>query len=65
MSKKIYKVVFINYPHYLRNTIPYHVEADNWKEAGDKAEKRYDKDYPDTEKFIIETIELTDIEIIS
>lgn len=64
MSIDIYKVVFVNHGEYFRNTITYHVEAEDWQEAGKKAEKQFDKDYTERDNFIIGEIEITDINLI-
>lgn len=67
MTKEIYKVVFVsgNDPNFI---VTYHMRADDWKQAGKKAEVFISIDYPDTEEnkvdFVIEKIELTDIVLI-
>lgn len=69
MSLPIYKVSFFpKEATFLSSEIVYHVEANDWKEAGEKAIARCEKDWSEDMKddnFIIGKIELTDIQVIS
>ena len=67
MSKEVYKVVFVsgNDPNFI---VTYHVEASDWKQAGEKAVAFNAEDYPLASRenidFKITLIEITDIVLI-
>lgn len=63
VDTKFYKVVLVAADDY-NFIVTYHVKAADWKIAGDKAEKFIAIDYPKSDNFKIEKIELTDIVVI-
>jgi len=69
MSLPIYKVTFVPKNSVLLSSeIVYHVEANDWTEAGKKATARCKNDWVEDMKdgnFIIGKIELTNIQVVS
>ena len=65
MSKKVYKIVFVDDSSYARKITAYYVTAKDWKDAGNKAIKQFAVDNPDIDTYEIGELELVDTKIIS